>query len=190
MLLPLFLMSCLNKDNNIVSLLKEWEQKEILFPKEMYFTTMLRDTTYYNLQSEYKILAYVDSIGCTSCKLQLSAWSMLINEIDSLYAGRVKFIFAFSPNRIKDIYHAILTANFTYPVYVDKQDSIAKLNRFPLESNLHTFLLDKNNRVIADCELSDRTRAIILAGGLLLVRNLFYRVMQNKEQMLVWINDF
>lgn len=55
MLLPLFLMSCLNKDNNIVSLLKEWEQKEILFPKEMYFTTMLRDTTYYNLQSEYKI---------------------------------------------------------------------------------------------------------------------------------------
>ena len=24
MLLPLFLMSCLNKDNNIVSLLKEW----------------------------------------------------------------------------------------------------------------------------------------------------------------------
>ena len=149
MLLPLFLMSCLNKDNNIVSLLKEWDQKEILFPKEMYFTTMLRDTTYYNLQSEYKILAYVDSIGCTSCKLQLSAWSMLINEIDSLYAGRVKFIFAFSPNRIKDIYHAILTANFTYPVYVDKQDSIAKLNRFPLESNLHTFLLDKNNRVIA-----------------------------------------
>lgn len=130
MLLPLFLMSCLNKDNNIVSLLKEWEQKEILFPKEMYFTTMLRDTTYYNLQSEYKILAYVDSIGCTSCKLQLSAWSMLINEIDSLYAGRVKFIFAFSPNRIKDIYHAILTANFTYPVYVDKQDSIAKLTRF------------------------------------------------------------
>ena len=52
---------------------------------------------------------------------------MLINEIDSLYAGRVKFIFAFSPNRIKDIYHAILTANFTYPVYVDKQDSIAKI---------------------------------------------------------------
>lgn len=32
---------------------------------------------------------------------------------------------------------------------MDKQDSIAKLNRFPLESNLHTFLLDKNNRVIA-----------------------------------------
>ena len=82
MLLPLFLMSCLNKDNNIVSLLKEWEQKEILFPKEMYFTTMLRDTTYYNLQSEYKILAYVDSIGNL---LSLAMLSCL-----STYTGYVK----------------------------------------------------------------------------------------------------
>ena len=68
MLLPLFLISCLNKDNNIVSLLKEWEQKEILFPKEMYFTTMLRDTTYYNLQSEYKILAYVVLVVNFNCR--------------------------------------------------------------------------------------------------------------------------
>ena len=102
MLLPLFLMSCLNKDNNIVSLLKEWEQKEILFPKEMYFTTMLRDTTYYNLQSEYKILAYVDSIGCTSCKLQLSAWSMLINEIDSLYNTSIYFTVNASSSRLSN----------------------------------------------------------------------------------------
>ena len=64
--------------------MKEWEQKEILFPKEMYFTTMLRDTTYYNLQSEYKILAYVDSIGCTSCKLQLSQWAKFIAELNSV----------------------------------------------------------------------------------------------------------
>ena len=48
MLLPLFLMSCLNKDNNIVSLLKEWEQKEILFPKEMYFTTSIVGVEYVN----------------------------------------------------------------------------------------------------------------------------------------------
>lgn len=115
---------------------------------------------------------------------------MLINEIDSLYAGRVKFIFAFSPNRIKDIYHAILTANFTYPVYVDKQDSIAKLNRFPLESNLHTFLLDKNNRVIAVGNPVYNPKIKNFISILFLVRNLFYRVMQNKEQMLVWINDF
>ena len=149
-LLLLLLISCSNRnDSDITSFLKEWEQKEILFPKNMYFTTMLEDTIYYNLDSEYKILTYVDSIGCTSCKLQLPAWDMLIKEMDSLYVGKMNFIFVFSPHRVKDIRHAILTSNFNYPVCVDDQDSIIKLNKFPSDSRLHTFLLDKNNKVIA-----------------------------------------
>lgn len=149
-LLLLLLISCSNRNNSdITSFLKEWEQKEILFPKNMYFTTMLKDTIYYNLDGEYKILTYVDSIGCTSCKLQLPAWDMLIKEMDSLYVDKVNFIFVFSPHRVKDIRHAILTSNFNYPVCVDDQDSIAKLNNFPSDSRFHTFLLDKNNTVIA-----------------------------------------
>lgn len=94
-------------------------------------------------------MTYVDSIGCTSCKLQLPAWDMLIKEMDSLYVGKMNFIFVFSPHRVKDIRHAILTSNFNYPVCVDDQDSIIKLNKFPSDSRLHTFLLDKNNKVIA-----------------------------------------
>lgn len=149
-LLLLMLISCSNmNDSNITSLLKEWEQKEILFPKNMYFTTMLKDTTYYNLSGKYKILSYVDSMGCTSCKLQLPAWDMLIKEIDSLYIGKVNFIFVFSPHKIKDIHHALLTANFNYPVCLDDQDSIAKLNNFPSDSRYHTFLLDNKNKVLA-----------------------------------------
>lgn len=149
-LLLLILISCSNRnDSNITSLLKEWEQKKILFPKKMYFTTMLRDTIYYNLNSEYKILTYVDSIGCTSCKLQLPAWDILIKEIDSLYVDKVNFVFIFSPHRIKEIHHAILTSNFNYPVCVDDLDSITKLNNFPSDSRFHTFLLDRNNKVMA-----------------------------------------
>lgn len=149
-LLLLILISCSNRnDSNITSLLKEWEQKEILFPKKIYFTTMLKDTIYYNLNSEYKILTYVDSIGCTSCKLQLPAWDILIKEIDSLYVDKVNFVFVFSPHRIKEIHHAILTSNFNYPVCVDDLDSITKLNNFPSDSRFHTFLLDRNNKVMA-----------------------------------------
>lgn len=55
-LLLLLLISCSNRnDSDIISFLKEWEQKEILFPKNMYFTTMLEDTIYYNLDSENEI---------------------------------------------------------------------------------------------------------------------------------------
>ena len=31
--------------------------------------------------SSYKILVYIDSIGCSSCKLQLNKWKEFINEI-------------------------------------------------------------------------------------------------------------
>lgn len=149
MFLLLLFVSCVNKgSDNIVSLLKEWEHKEIVFPKKMYFTIMLEDTILYDYQSEYKILTYIDSIGCTSCKLQLPAWKMLIEEMDSLYTDKVKFIFIFSPYRIQDINYAMLAANFKYPVYVDTYDSFANLNRFPSDTKFHTLLLDKNNKVI------------------------------------------
>lgn len=73
---------------------------------------------------------------------------------------------------------------------MDKQDSIAKLNRFPLESNLHTFLLDKNNRVIAVGNPVYNPKIKKLYFNIISGKKPFYRVMQNKEQMLVWINDF
>ena len=149
MFLLLLFVSCVNKgSDNIVSLLKEWEHKEIVFPKKMYFTIMLEDTILYDYRSEYKILTYIDSIGCTSCKLQLPAWKMLIEEMDSLYTDKVKFIFVFSPHRIQDINYAMLAANFKYPVSVDTHDSFASLNRFPSDTKFHTLLLDKNNKVI------------------------------------------
>lgn len=150
MLLPFFLVSCKNRSEyNIVTLLEEWEHKEVLFPKKMIFKQKSKDSILYNIQSEYKILNYVDSNGCTSCKLQLPGWKMLIEEMDSLYKGRVKFIFVFAPRNYKDISYAVLTADFNYPIYVDEHDSIATFNNFPSDSKYQTFLLNKNNRVVA-----------------------------------------
>ena len=38
---------------------------------------------------------------------------------------------------------------FTYPVCFDREDAFNSLNRFPSEMSLQTFLLDKDNRVVA-----------------------------------------
>ena len=39
--------------------------------------------------------------------------------------------------------------DFNSPVCVDPQDSLGILNQFPEDENFHTFLLDKDNRVLA-----------------------------------------
>lgn len=67
----IFLFSCKETDKErITRLMLEWQGREVQFPSKMTFTKLGFDTVDYKIpESEYKILVYVDSLGCTSCKL-------------------------------------------------------------------------------------------------------------------------
>ena len=54
-------------------LMKEWTRKEILFHDRAVFTIQGKDTLdkFPYASTYYKIVTYVDSLGCLSCKLQL-----------------------------------------------------------------------------------------------------------------------
>jgi hypothetical protein len=87
----LLIFSCQTdkKKENITQLVTEWQGKEIVFPKNIVFTRYLTDTTNYRVpDSDYKILVYVDSTGCTSCKLQLSKWKEWIAYTDSITGSK------------------------------------------------------------------------------------------------------
>jgi hypothetical protein len=43
----------------------------------------------------YKILLYIDSAGCTSCRLQLAKWRILIESADTLFSKKPEFILVF-----------------------------------------------------------------------------------------------
>lgn len=142
--------SCKSPHNKeIYNILKEWDQKQILFPKEPKFYLIEKDTNYTIPYSQYKILIYVDSIGCISCKLQLDKWKNFIKVTDSITNKKVPFIFFFHPLSQKEITYILKKENFKYPISIDIKDSLNKLNHFPKEMMFQTFLLDKNNKVIA-----------------------------------------
>ena len=96
LLLTIFLSTCQDKQKEIITLLvKEWQGKQILFPENMVFTRFASDTTNFVIPtSDYKVLVFVDSIGCTSCKLQLSRWKEFIRYTDSI----ISFEFAVLSN--------------------------------------------------------------------------------------------
>lgn len=146
-----FLFSC--KDENkkhAESVLREWMNKEIVFPNKMYFSIQGKENVDFRIKdTEYKIVAYVDSAGCTSCKLHLSKWKELIHYVDSIQSERVQFLFFFFPKNGRDIYHTMRMDKFTYPVCVDTLDSFNKLNHFPDDVRFQTFLLNKENKVVA-----------------------------------------
>lgn len=147
----LLMVSCSESEKERLSrLVQEWEGKEILFPTHSTFTIQGKDTVDFDFKgAAYTIVTYIDSVGCTSCKLQLHRWKELVKEVDSLTNGDVPFLFYFHPKDIKELRYLTRRDAFAYPVCFDEKDDFNRLNRFPSEMMFQTFLLDKENRVIA-----------------------------------------
>ena len=145
----LLFSSCQNSpQEHITQLVEEWQGKEVRFPENPVFTRQLSDTVDYRIpETEYKVLVYVDSIGCTSCKLQLPQWKEFIAYVDSVSGGKIPFLFFFQSKDNKELRYILKRDNFRLPVCVDSQNEFGKLNRFPNEQMFQTFLLDQDNRV-------------------------------------------
>ena len=145
-----FLISCGNQEKKDVGiLLQAWSGKEIQFPEDLTFTVKGADTVDFSVSGKYKILTYVDSIGCVSCKLQLGRWKALMKELGEAEGNPVKFLFFFSPEKRRDFLGTLKSEDFVYPVCLDEEDRLNKLNHFSSEMAFQTFLLDSDNRVLA-----------------------------------------
>ena len=114
----------------------------------MAFTRFVTEPVDYRIpDAEYKVLIYVDSTGCTSCKLQLPKWKELIAHVDSATNGNIPFIFVFQSKDDKELRYILKRDNFARPVCIDRDSRLDKLNQFPQDITFQTFLLDKDNKV-------------------------------------------
>ena len=145
------LSSCQDSgEEAMLRLVNEWNGKEIKFPSRSVFTIQGKDTVDFEFRhADYKVVTYIDSVGCTSCKLQLPRWKELLAEVDSLTGGSVPFLFYFHPKDAKELRYLTRRDDFAYPVCFDGQDELNHLNNFPSDMTFQTLLLDKSNKVIA-----------------------------------------
>lgn len=140
--------SCSDKNKEeITQLVIQWQGKEIIIPSNSVFTIQGKDTVDVNLNTEHKILVYVDSAGCTSCRLQLHKWKEFIAQVDTVAKEPVQFLFYLTPKSVKEARYITRRDDFTYPMCVDINNEINKENNFPKKDMFHTFLLDAENKV-------------------------------------------
>ena len=148
------LCSCKDNKNReeAAKIIKEWTGKEIRFPENVPCYISGKDTLpelcSENFRKEFKILLYVDSAGCSGCRLKLFEWKQLIEEADSLFKGQVGFLLFFQPKNVKEMEYLFLRDSFNYPVFMDTKGEINSLNRFPQAVQYQCFLLDENNKVL------------------------------------------
>ena len=98
-----------------------------------------------------KLVIWYDSLVCSSCQLsRMYEWNNIVTYADSL-ASWFSIIYLFTP-KIDDIDRVnvvLKTNNFDYPLFIDRNSSFIKQNpNLPKNRRLHSFLLDKNNRVV------------------------------------------
>jgi hypothetical protein len=148
-IIPFMLLQCkedkkLTEANRIV---KEWVGKTIQFPDITPFCLDNGDvlSPLPRESKNYKILLYVDSAGCTSCRSRLEIWDMYIKGLGE----KVDFLFYFFPKTENELLSLLKNFQFNHPVYIDKQDELNKLNKLPTNQFFQCFLLNKENKIIS-----------------------------------------
>lgn len=132
-------------------IVNEWIGKEIKFPEGIPCQLADKETICTDVTNRtYKVVAYTDSAGCTSCRLKLADWKRVIAEADSLFPGKMDFIFFFQPKTrdLKELVYLLKRDKFDHPVFIDTENRINGMNHFPSEMEYQCFLLDLNNKVI------------------------------------------
>lgn len=149
--LLLWLVGCQeNKHRAVEKIVTEWMGKEIVFPEEATAWYMGKDTALaVKNKAPFRVLVYTDSVGCTSCKLNLTLWKYYIAEMDSIAPGQVNFSFYFQPKNKKELAHLLRRDRFEQVVFLDERGMLKKQNRLAAEMEYQCFLLDQQNKVVA-----------------------------------------
>ena len=147
--LVLSLLSCDGKrEYDAMRIVEEWEGKEIIFPDSLSFMRYGIEPVDFSIGTGYKILVYVDSTGCASCKMQLEEWNRFISYVDSVANGSCQYLFFIHTRYPKEMSYVLKNAKFNVPVCIDIDNSLDKINDFPDNILFQTFFLNSENRVV------------------------------------------
>lgn len=143
------LSSCsLSSDSkNIQKIVEEWQGKSIVLPNDM--TDFMTGDTIDLSDADFTILTYIDSVGCYLCKMKLPLWKEFLCSLDSICDYNIRFLMIVYPSDNSELNYVLKQDQFDYPIYLDVGNKFSKINSLPNKQALQTFLIDRNEKVMA-----------------------------------------
>lgn len=124
----------------------ELSGKTILFPDSM--RTIFGEKVEIP-NTEYTIVAYFDSVGCTVCRMKLPYWIDFMKKTDSIVGNNnVSLLLITGSHNLNKVRQLVKQVEFPYPVINDSAGIFSHLNSIPEDSNLQTLLLDTTHKVL------------------------------------------
>lgn len=116
--LTILICSCKSENETNENTISEWIGKNVIFPSDIQSSNYnsLKENKI-NLDKEFKVLTYIDSIGCIACKLKMHLWKDLIKEFEDVTKDNISFIFIINSNNYKEINYILKESDFKYPVH-------------------------------------------------------------------------
>ena len=101
--------------------------------------------------TDFTILTYIDSAGCTGCLMKLPLWNKFLYSLDSITAAdtEINAVIVVNGKDNRELSYIIKRDDYQYHVINDINDSLQRINRFPDNPMFRSFLLDKHNCVVA-----------------------------------------
>jgi hypothetical protein len=144
----------------------QWMGREIVLDPSVGYLTYNGDSLNISApRDKFRILRYVDNSGCSACKLHLSRYSDLLQELSDSAKTSVGFLCIVNPQDIDALNLILKRDNLAQlPILVDINDELDSLNHFPTVPNMQTFLVDKHNKVLAvgDPAINPRIKELYL----------------------------
>jgi len=149
LLLTLLLAVCCGRSDSdrTARIVEYWQGREISLPSVM--TDVLTGDTIDISVADFTIMTYVDSVGCTGCKMKLPLWKEFLGSLDGIADTDVRFLMVVYPFDGEELRYILKQNGFHYPVYSDADCHIFGSNPFPDKTQFQTFLLDRNRKVLA-----------------------------------------
>ena len=148
----LLIFGCNSKDKQFQAALEKFMSSEIRIPELSAAIFNGQDTIVeMNHSPLAKMVILYDSTVCGSCKVSGISRLQIVTDFAKVMQNRFEPVFIFAPSATKEreVRVALKTRPFEWPVFIDTAQKFVSSNRgLPENKLLHTFLLDKNNKVV------------------------------------------
>jgi len=150
-LLSVIAVSCSGNYEKEKAALSSLFGMEIIIPDSLVCLIQKTEIDYDMRDADFKIITYIDSADCTTCRMKLPEWDKTINSFISNENVDVAFLMIVTPRKhdnddVRDILRRLF---FNHPVAIDSEGIFIKSNNLPKETAYHTMLLDSENRIVA-----------------------------------------